>query len=106
MARPRVKAPKTAKQGDIVTIKTLISHPMESGQRKNEAGELIPRKIIHRFEATYNGDFVFAVDLAPSISANPFIEFKLKVEETGSLQLTWLEDGGAKFEHTAKITVK
>lgn len=106
MSKPRVKAPRSAQKGEVVTIKTLISHPMESGQRKDEEGKLIPRNIIKRFEATYNGKPVFAADLEPSISANPFIEFHLKVEESGELKLIWIEDGGAEFDHTAKITVK
>lgn len=105
-AKARVKAPKTASKGEVVTIKTLMSHPMESGQRKDEAGNKIPRKIINKFTASYNEQAVFAVDLAPSISANPFIEFQLKVNESGSLKLEWHEDGGEIYTKTSKITVQ
>ena len=106
MSRPRVKAPKTAKAGEIVTIKTLISHPMESGQRKDESGAVIPRKIIHRFTAEFNGQTIFAMDLAPSISANPFIEFQFRVNESGELKMSWHEDGGEVFTDSKTITVQ
>ncbi len=106
MARPRVKAPKTATAGEVIVVKTLISHPMESGQRKDDAGQIIPRKIIRRFEARYAGTLVFAMDLAPAISANPFIEFNLKPDASGELELTWIEDGGEQYSHSQTITVK
>jgi sulfur-oxidizing protein SoxZ len=71
ISKPRVKVPKTADKGEIIKIKTLISHKMESGQRKDKKGELIPRKIINRFTAKLNGETVFDVEIQPAISANP-----------------------------------
>jgi len=53
MAKARVKAPKTAAAGELVTIKTLVNHKMESGRRKDGDGNLIPRKIINAFSATF-----------------------------------------------------
>ena len=74
-AKPRVKVPKTASKDEIITIKTLISHKMESGQRKDKDGKVIPRQIINKFTCEFNGAKVFECDLDPAISANPFFEF-------------------------------
>jgi sulfur-oxidizing protein SoxZ len=92
MTKPRVKLPDTCKIGDIIEIKALISHPMETGQRRDAAGELVPRNIIKTFQATFNGQPVFAADLQPGISANPFIAFHMKVIGPGDLELTWTDD--------------
>lgn len=104
--KPRVKAPKSAKAGETVTIKTLISHPMETGQRKDKkTGELIPRQIINRFVATFNGEEVVNVAIEPAVSANPYIEFDLVVPETGTLVLEWTDDDGSVYTKEAEITV-
>ena len=104
--RPRVRVPKKAKAGDIVQIKTLISHKMETGQRKDKkTGKLIPRKIINRFVAKLDGQQVFETVLHPSVSANPYISFNLKAEKSGKLDLEWHEDGGAVFKKSAKLKV-
>ncbi|GBD42257.1 hypothetical protein HRbin39_01646 [bacterium HR39] len=105
-SRPRVRVPKTAARGEIVEVKALISHEMESGQRKDSQGNIIPRKIINRFEARYNGELVFAMDLHPAISANPYIAFKLKVDEPGELEFKWVDDDGSVYTDKAKIDVK
>ena len=102
-ARPRVRVPSRVKKGDIVQIKTLISHPMETGQRKNEQGEKIPRKIINRFECTLNGKTVFSVDLQPGISSNPYLVFDVRVTESGTFEFTWIDDDGTVYKKTAKI---
>lgn len=103
--KPRVKVPSSAKAGEAVVIKTLISHPMESGQRKDKAGKPIPRKIINKFAATYNGEMVFSADLEPAVAANPYIEFSLKLSESGTLIFVWTDDDGSTFDLEKKIKV-
>ncbi|MCG6859619.1 MAG: thiosulfate oxidation carrier complex protein SoxZ [Salaquimonas sp.] len=104
--KPRVKVPKTASAGDIITIKTLISHTMESGQRKDKDGKPIPRKIINKFTCEFNGQKVFECDLDPAISANPFFEFNAKVNESGAFKFTWVDDDGSVYSSESKIEVK
>ena len=104
-AKPRVKVPKKAKAGDIITIKSLISHKMESGLRKDKAGKLVPRKIINKFTCSFNGEQVFGCDLEPAISANPYFQFNAKVEESGEFHFVWVEDGGNVYETKKKISV-
>ncbi len=105
-AKPRVKVPKSAAAGEVVTIKTLISHEMESGQRKDKDGKVIPRKIINKFTCEFNGAKVFECDLDPAISANPYFEFTAKVNESGSFKFTWVDDDGAVTTDEQKIEVK
>jgi sulfur-oxidizing protein SoxZ len=72
---PRVRVPTQAKPGEMIEIKTLISHEMESGQRRDSAGKTVPRKIINKFTAAFNGKTVFEADWNPAISANPYQSF-------------------------------
>lgn len=104
-ARPRVKVPKSAAVGEIVQIKTLISHKMETGLRKDKKGQTIPRQIINRFTCTLNGKEVFASDWHPSISANPYMAFNLKATESGTLEFKWFDDDGSVYSKTAELKV-
>lgn len=102
---PRVRVPSTAKKGELIEIKTLISHEMESGQRKDSAGKVIPRQIINKFTAAFNGKTVFDADWFTSISANPYQSFFFKAEESGEFTFSWKDDNGSTYSATSKITV-
>ncbi|WP_421703635.1 thiosulfate oxidation carrier complex protein SoxZ [Aliiroseovarius sp.] len=103
--KPRVKVPKTAAAGDTVTLKTLISHKMESGQRKDGDGNVIPRSIINRFTCEFNGKSVLDVTLEPAISTNPYFEFEAVVDASGDFKFTWYDDDGDVYETSKSITV-
>ena len=103
--KPRVKVPKSAKAGEAVTIKTLISHTMESGQRKNDAGEVIPRSIINRFTCDFNGENVIDITLEPAISTNPYFQFDATVPAAGEFKFTWYDDDGSVYEDTKAIEI-
>ena len=102
---PRVRTPATAKPGELIEIKTLISHEMESGFRKDAEGKLVPRKILNRFEAAFNGKPFFTADWFPSISANPYQAFYFKASESGEFRFSWRDDDGSITQYTAKLTV-
>ncbi|MEL6957409.1 MAG: thiosulfate oxidation carrier complex protein SoxZ [Pseudomonadota bacterium] len=102
---PRVRVPREASAGETITIKTLISHPMESGQRKDSDGNLIPRQIINRFTCTFNGEMVIDVAMEPSISTNPFFEFLAVVPESGTFEFTWYDDDGDIYTESKDIAV-
>jgi sulfur-oxidizing protein SoxZ len=106
MASARLKVPKKAKKGDIITVKSLIKHKMETGQRKGKDGKPIPRKIINKVTATYNGAEVFSADWHPAVSANPFLSFKVRATESGTIELKWTDDNGKVVSQSAKITVQ
>ncbi len=93
--KPRVKAPKSAAAGAMITIKALISHKMESGLRKDKEGNQIPRSIINRFTCEFNGQSVIDVSMEPGVSANPFFKFDATVPEAGEFVFTWYDDDGS-----------
>ena len=103
--KPRVKVPKTAEIGEIIEIKTLISHPMHSGRGTDGNGNLIPRNIINSFNVEFNGKLILSVMLKPSISSNPFFIFPCKMHQSGVFDFKWIEDSGAEFNISKKIEV-
>ena len=104
--KPRIKLDKKeAKKGDLVEVKALVSHIMESGQRKDRDGKTIPRKILNKFTCTVNGKEVFSADFEPAISANPYIQFRFKAQESGPVVLTWIDDDGSKIVGEESIKV-
>ena len=105
MSTARVKVPSSVKKGEVFEVKSLISHKMETGRRKDENGETIPRFIINKFTATFNGKEVFAADWHPAISANPYMAFFMKAEESGELILEWTDDNGETVTKTVQINV-
>ena len=92
--KPRIKLPKEAKKGEVIEIKTLIAHVMETGLRKDQDGKVIPRKIINKFTAEFNGKPVFSADIEPAVAANPYMQFTARVEESGTFRFTWVDDDG------------
>jgi sulfur-oxidizing protein SoxZ len=102
---PRVRVQASAKKDEMIEIKTLISHEMESGQRKDAQGATIPRRIIKSFEAKFNGKTVFAADWHPAISANPYQSFFYKAVESGEFEFTWTDDDGSLYQSKNKLAV-
>ena len=106
MARPLINVPQRAKRGQVIEIKTLISHIMETGFRHDNVGKAIPRNIITSFVARYNGEEIFRADLFPAIAANPFVSFHTVATESGTIDFEWTGDNGFHETGSAKITVE
>jgi sulfur-oxidizing protein SoxZ len=106
MARALIHVPQAAKRGDIIEIKTLISHVMETGYRIGVSGQPIPRDIIDDFVCTYNGEQVFRATLYPAIAANPYISFHTVATESGTLAFSWTDQHGATQVQSAEIKVE
>ena len=105
MARVVVSLPGQAKRGEIIEIKTLAGHSMETGFRRTQLGELIPRDIIRQFICVYNGVEIFRADLHPAIAANPLIAFTTVATESGTIEFRWTGDHGFTATQSAAITV-
>ncbi len=101
----RIVMPSTAKKGQVIDIKTMINHVMETGFRRDDMGRAIPRDIITRFTCTYGGEVVFQMDLFTGVAANPFVAFTTVATETGELAFEWTDQKGEVTRTTAKITV-
>ena len=105
MARTLINLPKTARAGEVIEIRTLIAHPMETGYRSGDAGSLLPRNLIRRFICRYEGEEVFAADLFPAVSVNPLLSFFTTATVSGTLTFTWEGDNGFSQTESASITV-
>ena len=102
---PRIKLPETAKAGDVIEVKTLVTHVMETGNRKDKDGHPIPRQIINAFTVNYAGRQVFRADLNSGVSANPYISFFVRVTGPGSFEFTWIDDAGERFIEITPLNV-
>jgi sulfur-oxidizing protein SoxZ len=105
MARTLITAPTTAKRGDIIELKTLIAHIMETGFRPDANGQTKPRDLINRFSCRYNGELVFSAELYPAVAANPYIAFTTVATESGTLSFSWEGDNGFAQTESVAITV-
>jgi sulfur-oxidizing protein SoxZ len=106
MASALINVPAKAKRGDIIEIKTLMSHVMETGYRHTATGEVVPRNIITSFTCRFNGAEIFRADLFPAISANPFMTFFTTATESGKFEFEWTGDQGFSEHASASITVE
>ena len=106
MSSALVNVPARARRGEVIEIKALVSHVMETGYRRTQLGVQIPRDIIRRFTCTYNGTEVFRADLHPAITANPFFAFTTVATESGTLTFHWTGDNGFSVTESARITVE
>ena len=102
--RTRLSLPKTVRKGEVFEVKTLVTHPMDNGFMFSRDGQRIPRRIIHRFEASFNGAPVFRADWHEAVSPNPFMSFHAAVEESGTFEFSWHDDDGSV--HTASAEIK
>ena len=101
-----INVPAKAKRGEIIEIKALMSHIMETGYRRTAAGDLVPRDIITSFTCRYNGAEVFRADFFPAIAANPFVSFFTIAKESGKFEFEWIGDKGFSETALASITVE
>ena len=106
MASALINVPAKAKRGEIIEVKTLMSHIMETGYRHTAEGTVIPRDIITNFRCRYNGNEIFRADLFPASSANPFITFFTVANESGKFEFEWVGDKGFTATASASITVE
>jgi sulfur-oxidizing protein SoxZ len=104
--KPRVRVPRKIKKGDIFEVKTLVTHDMESGQRPDKkTGKKIPREIINKIQASYNGKLVLDADWHPAVSANPYTSFYVVADKSGTMEITWIDDNGAEYKKSISVKV-
>jgi sulfur-oxidizing protein SoxZ len=106
MSRALINVPPKARRGDVITLRTLISHEMETGYRFTTTGQRIPREIITGFVATYNGEEIFRAEFFQAISANPFVQFHTVATESGTIAFEWTGDNGFSARETVQIVVE
>lgn len=105
MTSIRLAVPDTATPGEVIEIKALIQHPMESGFRRGSRGEVIERNIITQFECQFEGETVFSATFHPAIAANPILTFNMRATQSGTLGFTWTDQYGESWSDQATLTV-
>jgi len=105
MARTLITSPATAKRGEVIELRALIAHPMETGFRPGADGLLLPRNLITRFSCRYNGDLVFSADLFAAVAANPYVSFFTVATDSGTLSFSWEGDHGFAQTETVALAV-
>ena len=104
MALARIQVPSGAKPGDVVEIRVVIQHPMETGFRR-EQGQRARRNAIHSMACKYNGAEVFRATLSTGIAANPYIRFFIRAKDSGDLDFWWLDDDDQEGTAKARLVV-
>jgi sulfur-oxidizing protein SoxZ len=102
-ARTLISLPKTARRGEVIEVRVTIGHPMETGYRPGADGKRLPRDIVQRFSCRYDGEVVFAAELFPAISANPYLAFHTVATQSGTVEFRWEGDNG--FSHTERVAI-
>lgn len=105
MGDARVRMPHSAKRGEIIEIRTLVQHPMESGFRLDNTGKPIARHIVESFACSYNGREIFRAKLHPAVSTNPFFTFYAVADASGEFVFTWKDDQGGEATVTQALTI-
>ena len=102
---PRVRLPKSVTAGVPFRVRTRITHPMHTGLLHDRDGKIVPRRIINRFSARFDGEVAISVDLKRAVSADPYIEFEIAVPESGELEFEWLDDDGSVYRLRKPVAV-
>ena len=103
--KTRVRIPAIIHKGDVIEVKTMVGHPMESGQRRDAAGNPVPRRIIHSMNVAYGGREVFAGRFDSAIAANPYIAFFVRIDEAGTLDFIWKDDDGSTYKTSQAVVL-
>jgi sulfur-oxidizing protein SoxZ len=106
MARAIINVPPKARRGEIIEIKALIQHEMETGFRVDNMGRVFPRDIITDFVCKYNDEEIFRAELFPAIAANPFFSFFTTAVESGTVTFEWSGDNGFSATASRNIAVE
>ena len=105
MQQPRIRIPRSARPGEVIEIRTLIEHPMETGLRTDPAGQAVPRGMLSRFVVRMNSEEVFAADLRNGTSANPYHVLFVRVARSSDFEFVWTDEAGRKARATARVSV-
>jgi sulfur-oxidizing protein SoxZ len=104
MQQPRIRVPRSARPGEVIEIRTLIEHPMDTGLRTDAAGQAVPRGMLSRLVVRMNGEQVFAADLRNGTSANPYHVFFARIERSSDFEFVWTDEAGRTARAAARVS--
>ena len=105
MTLARIQLPESARRGDLVEVRIIIQHAMETGFRKDAAGRRVPRNAVHSLACRYGGAEVFRATLSTGIAANPYLRFYTRAVATGDLEFWWIDDDEVEARARARLVV-
>jgi sulfur-oxidizing protein SoxZ len=105
MSLGRISVPASAKKGEVIEVRVLIQHPMETGFRFDVNGSGIAKNTIRELVCRYNGDEVFRAELGSGIAANPYLQFHALADASGTFDVEWVDDAGERGKSSAAIVV-
>jgi sulfur-oxidizing protein SoxZ len=100
----RIKVPGRITRGDLITVNSIVSHPMDTGFFRNAEGEPIPAYFIKEVVVTYGGDEVARFEWTSGISRDPVVSFTVKAEKEAPLTMVWSDNKGATFKQSVNIS--
>jgi sulfur-oxidizing protein SoxZ len=110
MASAIINMKRSAASGEVLLIKALIAHPMETGLRPGADGQILPTDLIRTFTCTFESSdkksTVFSATLYAAIAANPYLSFYFKASTSGKLVFTWVGDNGFNQSESVALTVR
>lgn len=101
----RLRVPESAGPGDIVEVRLLIQHDMETGFRRDMQGRAVPMNVITEVRARYGEADVFRAELGSGISANPYLSFSIRAVKSGEIQVEWIDTAGVRGSVSAVLKV-
>ncbi|MBB5690851.1 thiosulfate oxidation carrier complex protein SoxZ [Roseomonas alkaliterrae] len=101
---PRIRIPRSARAGEVIEIRTLIEHPMETGLRQ-DGSRAVPRDMLTRMVVRMNGEVLLAADLRNGTAANPFHVFFVRMERSSAFEFTWTDERGRSARAEARVSV-
>ena len=104
MPQTLITLPKQVRSGQMVTLQAMIGHPMETGQRADAQGQIVPKDIVRRLRVHLNQVLIFEVELFAAVAANPYVAFDFRATASGTLRLTWEGDRG--FFHSEEVKLQ
>ena len=105
MAAARIQLSRSVRRGDVVEVRIVIQHPMETGFRYDSMGRRTPRNAIQTLLCRYAGAEVFRATLSTGIAANPYLRFFLRALASGDIELTWIDQENVSGAARARLEV-
>jgi sulfur-oxidizing protein SoxZ len=100
----RIKVPERIRRGDLVTVNSIVSHPMDTGFFRDAAGDPIPAYFIKHVVVTYGGEEVARFEWTSGISRDPVVSFTLRADKEAPLTMVWTDNKGATFKQSVNIS--
>jgi sulfur-oxidizing protein SoxZ len=101
----RIQVPREVRRGDLIEVRIIIQHPMETGFRYDALGRQTPRNVIYSFECRYGGAEIFRAAMGAGIAANPYLRFFTRAGESGDIECRWVDQENVSGFVSARVTV-